>query len=1238
MNWGPTANTILNKLPFLWALVLLVSCQPASQELEWRQEDLYSWAEVELGYFGSTGFEKLDPQHTNVSMEVSLTPEEIAENQMLLHGAGVATADVDGDGLVDIYFGQLNGPNKLYRNKGDFLFEDITEQAGVAHEGYYSTGVLFTDIDGDGDPDLLVNTMEGPLGVYKNDGTGQFIPVENSGLGEGNGGSTLTMADIDSDGDLDLFVANNKLKRVYDIFTPEQLKSSNVVEQPTGDETKYKLKEPFGQYYDILYRKNQPNRLGELGTKNKLFLNEGDGTFRDVTNEDGRFVDHNGQPYIHKAEWSLTALFQDINGDGRPDLYVCNDYFDPDRIWINRGDGRFKEIDPLAVRNYSYSSMGVDVADINRDGYQDMFVTEMLSQLHSRRTSQQTSEEQHLVKINEINYQPQYMRNSLYLNRGDYTFAEISYFSGVEASEWSWATRFLDVDLDGYEDIIINTGFAYDSIDMDYYMESNHSKRAIDLDETPILNLRNKIFRNNRDLTFTEKSEDWGFTEQDVSYGLATADLDNDGDLDVVNSRFNFEVVIFENTSNAPRIGVRLKGKDKQSQIIGAEVILEGGPVKQTKELASGGDYLSSSAPHFAFAADPDNSNHILKINWPNDAVTKIDSVQANRIYEVTQPEANNNTNAEISSPISNEQGPLFVDVSEKIDHHHHHEDWHDDRQVQPLLPIKLSGLGPGISWIDYDQDGDDDLFIPSGKGGSLGAFENLGNGEFSPLSLDGLTAQTISDQTTLLGWNTTWGTSLLLGNMNYETRDQKTPSVLNYGFRDGAVAKRDSIPGLFSTTGPIAATDYDGDGDIDLFVGGRFVPAQYPAGATSRLFINENGNFKLDQTNAQILKDFGLVTGAVFSDFDSDGDPDLLLSREWDSLLLLENENGTFGDVSSEYGLQYLRGWWKGVSTGDFNNDGRPDIVATNWGLNSPYQLNANFPLTMYYRDFNRDGSTDIIESYYSSELGAYVPRQQLEALQPLSSVLLRGVSSHSEYGRTSLRGLLQVKPESLPSRNINRLAHTLFINRGDRFEARSLPDETQFSAAFGATVFDYNNDGNEDLFLSQNFFGTPPDVPRLDAGRGQLLEGNGTGQFKAVPGQVSGIKVYGEQRGAAVSDFNSDGKVDLAVTQNDSTTKLYLNQTASGGISVNLVGAGENRSAIGSSVQLVYKEGATGPMREIQAGSGYWSQNGAVQVLGIGESREVQSIHIQWYDGETQEIQLKPDNRSYQIFKSTR
>ncbi|MDZ7694008.1 MAG: CRTAC1 family protein [Balneolaceae bacterium] len=706
-------------------LFTLTNCSSQKKELRWTQEGRYRWAPVETGFFNEVGFESLDATETRVNFRTHITQEEINNNQILLNGTGVATADVDGDGWTDIYFTQLNGPNRLYKNMGGFEFQDVTEQAGVAHEGNYSTGTLFADVDGDRDQDLLVSTINGENALYINDGEGNFERKEDSGLQSGQGSTTMTMADIDSDGDLDLFVANNKKKPVYDLFTEQELEPKRIVKRPEGKQipgkTRYEFVEPFGQYYRFIYRKNKRAMMEELGEFNRLFLNDGSGHFTEVTDQEGRFLNSRGNPTPLKKEWSLTARFQDINGDHLPDLYICNDYFNPDRIWINQGDGRFKEVDTYAVRSFSYSAMGIDVSDINRDGYYDFFVTEMLSSNYQRQVSQYTSRDMRPAMIEESPYQPQYMHNSMYLNRGDNTFQEIAYYSGLEASEWSWATRFMDLNLDGYEDLVINTGYPYDAIDMDYSYNSSRYKGAVDLDEAPGMYLQNKIFRNNGDLTFSEKSGDWGFTEADISYGMATADFDNDGDLDIVTSRFGAQAALYKNNITAPRIGVRLRGKSPNTEAIGAEVVLEGGPVHQSKQVVAGGDYLSGSTTQLMFAARA-GELHKLAITWPNGQTSRVDSVTPNRIYEITEPDTSTTPN-EIKSDSFN-KNPVFENVSDLISHRHQ-ANLYNDFEQQPLIPYKISSEGLPVAWVDIDRDNDDDLLISNGEKGTISIYEN---------------------------------------------------------------------------------------------------------------------------------------------------------------------------------------------------------------------------------------------------------------------------------------------------------------------------------------------------------------------------------------------------------------------------------------------------------------------------------------------------------------------------------
>lgn len=1212
----------------LTAAVALPGWACGSPDLTWHEEDGHRWAELYPGRVGADGFSPVTGSRTGIHLANEVTDEEIAANRHFLNGSGVAAGDVNGDGRVDLYFARLRGPNALYLNRGGLVFEDVTEAAGVAHAGHASTGVVLADVDGDRDLDLLVASLAGGVSLYRNRGDGTFEAADEPQLAStaGRGSYTLALADVDGDGTLDLYVANYRERSVSDLYDVRELTWENTVDETrTGSGVRYRLKEEYEDFYTLLDRGDLGPERREVGERDQLFLGDGAGSFAEP-DPTTRFRSFDGEPMSPPRDWGLAARFRDLNGDRRPDLYVSNDFWTPDRIWINEG-GTFRQLDPLAIRNLSFSSMTVAFSDVDRDGATDIFVTEMLSPDHEERARHYRPTGPYPDLHLRVDGRPQYNRNSLYLNRGDLTFAEAACYAGVEATGWSWATQFLDVDLDGYEDLLVANGFSYDLQDMDtqlrMYEELAQGARASQghLTDYPPLRQVNRAFRNLGDRTFEDVSRDWGFREADISQAVALADLDDDGDLDLAINRFNDEAILYENTGRAPRIAVRLLGRPPNTQAIGATVRLEGGPVPQTQEVTSGGAYLSGSDPLVVFAADPGNPDHTLVVTWPDGGRSTLAGVAANRIYEIRQPEGRPPSvrpEIEAGSPPAAGGAPsaVFADVSDRLSHVHH-EDPFDDWWLQPFLPVGLSRQGPGLSWIDVDDDGDDELLVPSGRGGRLAVFENLGQGRFAAMDLGALTAVTAGDQTAVLGWPEAEGVSLVLGRANLEEGNVGAPAAVHYAVDAAGVGERDVVPDNLSTTGPMAAADYDGDGDVDLFLGGRFIPAQYPLAATSRFFRNEGGVLVPDEQNARLLREIGLVTGAVFTDYDLDGDPDLVVSREWASLALFQNQGGRFRDVSEDVGLATLRGWWNGVATGDFDGDGRPDIVATNWGLNSPYRPDPVHPLRMYYDDFNLDHRVDIIEAYYDSAAASYVPRRQLFAYRSVASALLRSIGSHGDWAGVTVPELLGGRAGAVGFMEVNELRHTVFLNRETGFSPRPLPPETQLSAAFAAAVADYDNDGREDVFLGQNLFYVRTDLPRLDGGRGVWLKGDGSGGFEPVPGQVSGVRVYGAQKGAALTDFDRDGRVDLAVAQNGAATRLFRNRSPRAGLRVRLAGPPSNRAGIGSRVQAVYRDGTRGPIREIQAGSGYWSQHGTVQVLGTDPERTVDRVEAVWFDG---------------------
>ena len=1166
------------------------------------------------------GFTSLPPSPTGITFSNFVSSQ--TRSLYTLIPTGIAAGDVDGDGLCDLFFCSSDGTNVLYRNLGNWKFEDITASAGVACPGQHSIGATLADVNGNGSLDLIVTARGGPNRLLLNDGKGRFTEDQTFPGRESKLASTsIAVADVDGDGALDIYICNYRSRSYLDDHLevgPELTQEWQRVRDGKGLSPKFK-----DQFYA------QGTGLFEKGESDVLLLNDGRGHFKPA--DASHFIMPPGSLPPGPLDGSgLAAQFRDFNGDGSPDLYVCNDFHTPDRFWWNDGHGRFTLAPMETLRHQSFGSMAVDGADINLDGNLDFFVGDMLSRDYSRRQRQRGIAAPGTPQTDNYGLIPQYTQNTFYLNRGDDTFAEIAPYSSLSASEWTWGANFLDIDFDGYPDLLISCGNLQDYMDADAMISRTKKMQKMqEMEEfrrnLPILKVRCQLFRNKGDLKFEEVGEHYGFREERPHGGMVVCDLDNDGDVDVVINNANDQPEIYRNNNTAPRIAVKLLGRAPNTSGVGAKVKLIGKKT-QEQEIISGGRYGSGNDTTLAFAARADWSPYKLQVTWRDGRVTEVPGVEADKQYVIAE------TNT-VTAPrkMKNIIAPLFDDVSATLNHTNH-ENVFNDFEAQPLLPNRMSRLGPGVSWFDLDGDGADELIIGASRGRLIGIYKNLGVGRFEPFNPEKNQLGARLDLTSVLGHGgKDAGVSLVMGVSSWEDPSLKDAAQFMSLTKSNSWLSGPQITRVKNATGPLALADVDGNGNLDFFIGGRARINRYPEPADSMVILRDaQGNLtEAVGDPVKMLSKLGMVTSAVFADINGDGSQDLIAGCEWGAVQILINTPSGFTNATKAWGLDKLTGWWNGVAVGDFDGDGRVDIAASNWGQNSKYEesYDEQRPLRIYYGDFNEMNRVEIVEAHLDPVMKRWVPERDLTASAAAVPYIRGNTPTFQAFGDADLAKIYGDKLKTASMVEARELRSMVFLNRGGKFEAKPLPLEAQLTTAFGVNVADFDGDGNDDAFLAQNYFSTQPETLRNDAGRGLLLLGDGRGNFRSASGEESGIKIYGEQRGSAVSDYDGDGRVDLVVAQSNDETKLLHNRRARPGLRVKLEGGAGNPHCVGAIIRAKTSAGL-GRAQVVTAGAGYWSQDSATLI--VTSASPITTLQVRWPDGSTSEHPVVADAKS--------
>lgn len=1149
----------------------------------------------------------LPPETMGINFINTLQPQN--QLKYAYNGAGVATGDYDNDGLVDIFLVSEETPSKLFRNMGNMRFEDVSQAAGLTQTtdaGGFGIGAYFADIDNDADLDLFVTNWNVTNRLFRNNGDGTFTDITaEAGLTYAGGATTAAFADYDRDGDLDFFVAT------YRPFAIENEGNIQLQMQNGQIVVPAELQDRI----EIIGLDGETGHLRELGERDLLYRNNGDGTFSEVAAESG----------IQGGYWGLSAVFSDIDNDGWPDLYVTNDLWSPDGFYHNNGDGTFAVVKPDMVQNSPMFSMGIDFADINNDGDMDYFIGDMISRDRTRALTQHG--DMGMMTMPESNEVPQLMQNGLYLNNGDGSFSNIAWLADIAASEWTWSVKFADMDLDGYVDLLITNGMVRDLMDSDAAMRTaeimqtqGYEAAMAYLQEYPKLNTPNMAFRNNGDLTFSDVSAEWGFDTPGVGNGSAMADFDNDGDLDVVVNFLNQPAAVYRNDATSPRLFIRLIGNQSNSNGLGARVTLTTAAGTQTRIISASGGYLSSHQPVAVFGLGNAPTIQGLQIEWPSGRVQTFDAteIQPNQAYTIRE-----GGRAEgITPPQPIERTTWFANVAADAGVNQAHiESNFDDFAAQMLLPRKVSALGPGVAWGDSDGDGDDDLYIAGDAGQTGTLYRNDGNGRFTNVTANTSAWRTAAEEMAPLWWYSGQNPApdLLLAYGSVENSQSIAGRFSPSGNPSGFLYTGWAVP-TESSSGALASADFDGDGDLDLFVGGRVIPGQWPLPADSVLFLNDNGELKdITATAAPELQGLGMATGAVWSDLDNDGDSDLLVATEFGPLHVFTNDNGRLTDTTAAWGLDRWTGLWTGIVTGDFNRDGQTDIAAANLGWNTKYHASTGLPLTIYGGDVDGNGDIEVIET--ENVDGTLFPLIAPGMVSMDIPFIMEEFPTAKGYAEATIAQIYGGRLDAMHVLTATTLAHTVFLNDGQgHFTAAPLPQLAQSFPGYGLAVLDFDNDGRDDLYLAGNFSHADHETMVYTGGTSYLLQGNGDGTFTLVDSATSGLLVPYDARGVAIADYDQDGQVDIVVGVNNHAPLLFRNTYAQGdncALTVSLQGTAANPTGVGAKITVTLPDGHA-TTREVQAGSGYLSQNSARLLFGMGTAPTA-SVSVQWPDGST-------------------